>query len=151
MINAWLPTLALSITAALSVSLWTLRVTLAARSRRLPASTVAVLEAVLFTFAFSHVSQHLGSPARVAGYAVGVGAGTYLGMVIDQRLSVHLTARPPGHRGVDGGRGHPGWSGPRSVGSGLPRVRVDEPQPVPQLHLADPRVDEVVTDAELGT
>lgn len=86
MSNPWLASLILAAAATVNVSLWTLRVTLAARSRRMPAATVAALEAVLFTFAFSHVSENLDSPSRVAGYAAGVAAGTYLGMVLDRRI-----------------------------------------------------------------
>jgi hypothetical protein len=87
MSTAWIAPLALGAAAAVNVALWTLRVTLAAGGHRVPASTVAALEAVLFTYAFSHVSQRLDSPTRIIGYAVGVGTGTYLGIVIDRVLS----------------------------------------------------------------
>lgn len=86
--NTLVASVLLSAMAVVNVSLWTLRVTFAARGLRLPASTVAALEALLFTIAFSHVSNHLDSPARVGAYALGVAAGTYVGMLVDHRLSL---------------------------------------------------------------
>ena len=69
------------------VSLWTLRVALAARGRRLVASATAGVEAVVFALVFASVLSRLESPVEVGGYALGVAAGTLLGVAGDARLS----------------------------------------------------------------
>lgn len=75
-----------------SVSLWTVRVALTARGRRLAASLTAGVEAVVFVLVFASVLSSLDSPVEVAGYAVGVAAGTLLGVVVDARLSTGQSA-----------------------------------------------------------
>lgn len=67
----------------LNVGLWTLRVALAAAGRRVLAAVVASVEAVLFSLAFGTVVEALDDPVRIAAYAVGVGAGTLLGIAVD--------------------------------------------------------------------
>lgn len=79
--------LQLAVLAACSVSLWTLRVAVAAAGRRLTAAIIAALEAVLFAVAFSAVIASLDDPVRIAGYAVGVTMGTLVGIAADERLS----------------------------------------------------------------
>jgi uncharacterized protein YebE (UPF0316 family) len=78
---------ALAAMGTVSVSLWTVRVALTARGRRLAASSAAGVEAVVFVLVFASVLTSLDSPLEVAGYAVGVAAGTLLGVVADARLS----------------------------------------------------------------
>ena len=73
-----------------SVGLWTLRVTTAAQGRKLAGAVIAAVEAVVFALTFSHLVTDLGSPDRLAGYALGVAAGTALGLVVNDRLK-------PGH------------------------------------------------------
>jgi uncharacterized protein YebE (UPF0316 family) len=73
--------------AMLSVGLWTMRVALTARARKLAGSLVAGLEALVFLLAFSRVLSNMDAVERVVGYAVGVGAGTLLGLFLDERLS----------------------------------------------------------------
>jgi uncharacterized protein YebE (UPF0316 family) len=73
--------------ALVSVGLWTVRVTLAARGRKLLGAATAAVEAVVFAVAFSSLSASLDAPARVVGYAVGVAAGTLLGLFVDERSS----------------------------------------------------------------
>ena len=70
-----------------SVSLWTIRVAMTARGRRLAASVTAGVEAVVFALVFASVLSRLNSPVEVAGYAIGVAAGTLLGVVAESRLS----------------------------------------------------------------
>lgn len=70
-----------------SVGLWTLRVACAARGRKLLGAAVAAVEAVVFALAFSRLAANLDAPVPVLGYAVGVAAGTLLGLVIDERGS----------------------------------------------------------------
>ena len=70
-----------------SVGLWTLRVTFAARGRKLLGAAVAAVEAVVFAMAFSNLTASLDAPVRVIGYAVGVAIGTVLGLSLDERAS----------------------------------------------------------------
>jgi len=80
----------MALLAMASVGLWTLRVAIAARGMKLAGAIVASIEAVVFALTFSHLVTDLGSPDRLAGYAVGVAIGTALGLVAND----HLT---PGH------------------------------------------------------
>ena len=75
----------LAVASTVSVGLWTLRVTLAARGRRTAASGTASVEALLFVLAFSRVMEALEDPVRVVGYAVGVAAGTFVGLTLEAR------------------------------------------------------------------
>ena len=73
--------------AVMSVGLWTMRVALTARGRRLAGSITAGIEALVFLVAFSSVMSEMDEIGRVAGYAGGVGLGTLLGVWLDERLS----------------------------------------------------------------
>jgi uncharacterized protein YebE (UPF0316 family) len=73
--------------AMMSVGLWTLRVALTARGRKVAGSLTAAAEALVFLFAFSSVMADVDAIERVVGYAIGVGLGTLLGVFIDERLS----------------------------------------------------------------
>jgi uncharacterized protein YebE (UPF0316 family) len=70
-----------------SVGLWTLRVTFAARGRKLLGAAVAAVEAVVFAMAFSNLAASLDAPVRVLGYACGVALGTVLGLYLDERAT----------------------------------------------------------------
>jgi uncharacterized protein YebE (UPF0316 family) len=83
---------ALVLMGTISVSLWTVRVALTARGRRLAASLTAGVEAVVFVLVFASVLSSLDSPLEVGGYALGVAAGTLLGVVLDARLSTGQSA-----------------------------------------------------------
>jgi uncharacterized protein YebE (UPF0316 family) len=73
--------------AIVSVSLWTLRVALASRGRRVAGSLTAGTEAIVFVVAFSRVTSDLGAVEKLLGYAVGVAIGTLVGMFLDEHLS----------------------------------------------------------------
>jgi uncharacterized protein YebE (UPF0316 family) len=85
--NAFLDSLQMAGLAIGSVCLWTLRVALTARGRKVAGSLTAGLEAVVFLVAFSTVAADLDAIERVLGYAVGVGLGTLIGVQLDERLS----------------------------------------------------------------
>lgn len=72
--------------AMFSVGLWTVRVAVTARGRRIAGASVAAIEATVFAAAFSRLLADLDSPVRIAAYAVGVAAGTLLGLHIDERF-----------------------------------------------------------------
>lgn len=73
--------------AMVSVALWTLRVALTARGRKVAGSLTAGVEAVVFILAFSRAAADLQAIERLAGYAAGVALGTLLGVFLDERLS----------------------------------------------------------------
>jgi uncharacterized protein YebE (UPF0316 family) len=73
--------------AALTISLWTFRVALAGRGRHLFSAVIAGVEAVLFVVVFTGLVTNLGNPIRLTGYALGVAAGTLIGLTADDRLS----------------------------------------------------------------
>jgi hypothetical protein len=75
----------LAAVSTVSVALWTLRVALAARGRRLAASGTASVEALLFVVAFGRVMDALDEPVRLVGYAAGVAAGTFIGLTLETR------------------------------------------------------------------
>jgi uncharacterized protein YebE (UPF0316 family) len=87
MATSLLDALAMSALAAVSVGLWTLRVALSARGTALVGAAVAGVEAVVYVVAFGRIVSDLDSSARLIGYAVGVVAGTLLGMTVDRRVS----------------------------------------------------------------
>ncbi len=73
--------------AALTIGLWTFRVALAGRGRKLLSAAIAGIEAVLFVVVFTGLVANLGEPVRLTGYALGVAAGTLLGLFADERVS----------------------------------------------------------------
>ena len=77
---------AMAALAMASVGLWTLRVALTARGRKLVGAGVAAVEAVVFALAFTSLASNLGSPVRLAGYATGVALGPLLGLAVNERL-----------------------------------------------------------------
>ena len=73
--------------AIVSVSLWTMRVALTARGRKVAGAIASGVEAVVFILAFSQVAQDLAAIERLLGYAVGVALGSLAGIYLDERLS----------------------------------------------------------------
>ncbi len=121
--NSILDALALAGLAACSVSLWTLRVAVAAAGRRLSAAAIAAVEAVLFALAFSTVITSLDDPLQIAGYAAGVALGTLVGIAADNRLStgqsmVRVVVDGDGRTEVSALRSH-GWPVTRTLADGV--------------------------------
>jgi uncharacterized protein YebE (UPF0316 family) len=85
--KALIDSLLMSGMAMVSVGLWTLRVALTARGRKLGGSITAGAEALVFLLAFSTVLGDMEAIEKIIGYAAGVAAGTLLGVYIDDRLS----------------------------------------------------------------
>jgi uncharacterized protein YebE (UPF0316 family) len=85
--EALLDSLQMAALAMVSVSLWTLRVALTARGRKVAGAVTAGLEAVVFILVFSRVAADLAALERLLGYAAGVAIGTLAGVVLDERLS----------------------------------------------------------------
>ena len=95
-----------SVLATLAVSLWTLRVALTARNRRVLAAVTVSVEATIFALAFSRLLTSLDSASQVIAYAIGVGIGTLIGLTINERLTpttdsaLRGTSLKPRRRGV---------------------------------------------------
>lgn len=77
----------MTLLAFVNVGLWTLRVALTARGRRLAGGVVAAAEAVMFALVFSNLMADLASWDRVAGYALGVAVGTVAGLVVSDHVN----------------------------------------------------------------
>ena len=108
--------------AATSISLWTFRVALAGRGRRVFSAVIAGIEAVLFVVVFTGLVANLGDPVRLVAYALGVALGTLLGLVADDRLSsghseVRLVVVGDGAEALATLRGA-GWPATSTPGSG---------------------------------
>lgn len=73
--------------ALVSVGLWTLRVALTARGRRIAGALTAAVEASVFALVFASLVSDLDEPGRIGGYALGVAVGTLLGISADKRMS----------------------------------------------------------------
>ena len=113
----------LSLLACLSVSLWTLRVTIAAAGRKVTAAAVAGVESLVFVLAFGAVLSSLQDPVRIVAYGLGVAGGTLLGMIVDERLSngrslVRLVVDGSGVEETTRLREH-GWPATRSEADGV--------------------------------
>ncbi len=83
--------------ALLSVSIWTLRIAITARGLKLASAVMAAVEAVVYVLAFSQLVTDLGSPTRILSYAAGVGVGTAVGLILDDKTArghteLHLMA-----------------------------------------------------------
>ena len=80
-------TMFVALMAAITVSLWTARVALAAAGRKLATAMVAAVEALTFVLVFQQIASNLDAIDRLVGYAVGVAAGTLAGLYMNDRLS----------------------------------------------------------------
>lgn len=137
----------LAMLGALSVSIWTVRVALAARGRRTAASITAGADAVVFAIVFASVLSSMDSPLEIVGYAAGVAAGTFAGVVADGRLTHGKTVV----RVVVDGDGHPlaaalgerGW--PMTL---LPAEGSSGAAALLLVVVEDARVPRLVTDLE---
>ncbi|MEM8926432.1 MAG: DUF5698 domain-containing protein [Actinomycetota bacterium] len=90
MLSSFNQSIALAGLAMLSVSLWTARVALTAQRRRLAATAIAAIEATVFAVVFSRLLTGLDNPYGIAGYAIGVAAGTALALKMDEALNPQL-------------------------------------------------------------
>lgn len=98
------------------------RVALAASGRRVATAVVAALEAVTFMLVFNLIASNLDAIDRLVGYALGVAAGTLVGLYANDRLSsgqsvVHAIVS--GHRPNFGPALHDlGWPATTHDGAG---------------------------------
>ncbi len=71
----------------LEVALWQWRTAITMRGRLLGGVALGLVGAVVQVTVISTVVQDISDVAKIAGYAVGVGAGVLLGCLIDRRVS----------------------------------------------------------------
>lgn len=69
------------------VGIWQLRIALATRGHKRVAAALGAMNALLSVAALAQVVTHMDRPANVAGYAVGVAMGVYLGIAADEWLA----------------------------------------------------------------
>lgn len=70
------------------VSIGTVRTMLVFQGYRLGASILGVIEVTIWVLAVGGVVTNLTEPAAIAGYALGFGAGVYIGIWIENRLGL---------------------------------------------------------------
>lgn len=87
MINPVTQPVIIAVLVVLEVAVWQVRVALATRGRKRVAAGLGAVNAVLSVVAISQVVTNLDRPANVAGYAIGVAVGVYLGVAVDGRLA----------------------------------------------------------------
>lgn len=91
----------IAVLVVLEVAVWQVRVALSTRGRKRIAAALGAVNAVLSVVAISQVVTNLDRPANVAGYAIGVAIGVYLGVAVDGRFA----GDPVEHRIVLPGEG----------------------------------------------
>lgn len=72
------------------VSMATMRTLLLMRGHRILAPVIGFFEVLIWVVAIGIVVQHLESPLHVIGYAGGFATGSYLGMLLEERLALGL-------------------------------------------------------------
>ena len=76
--ETYLQPVLIAVLVVLEVAVWQVRVALAAG--------LGAVNAVMSVVALGQVVTHLDRPANVAGYAIGVALGVYVGVVVDEGL-----------------------------------------------------------------
>ena len=77
----------IAVLVVLEVAVWQVRVALATRGRKQTAAVLGAVNAVLSVVALGQVVTNLDRPANIAGYALGVAVGVYVGVVADGRFA----------------------------------------------------------------
>jgi uncharacterized protein YebE (UPF0316 family) len=77
----------IAVLVVLEVAVWQVRVALATRGRKRSAAALGAVNAVISVVALSQVVTQMDRPANVAGYAIGVAVGVYLGVCVDGRVN----------------------------------------------------------------
>ena len=72
------------------VSLSTVRMLLAVRGIKLVAPVIGFFEVLLWIFAVGSAIKHLNSPLHLIGYAGGFATGTYVGLLIEEKMALGM-------------------------------------------------------------
>ena len=107
----------------LDQAIWTYRCQLIVRGRRRLGSLLGVLNAIVYVTAVAQVVTNLDQLANIVGYAAGVGMGTYLGILAEERFGsgfaeVRLIMSGTGHDQLLALRDL-GWPATASAADGL--------------------------------
>lgn len=86
----------------LNYAVGTLRLVAVTRNRRILASFLAVIEALVFAIVIANVVTNLGNLANLASYCAGAAVGNYVGMMLETRFVtsyaiVNLITSEQGH------------------------------------------------------
>jgi uncharacterized protein YebE (UPF0316 family) len=71
-----------------NVALGTVRMLLMVRGERMLATLIGLFEAFFFVVAVGKVVQDLGNPLNLLAYCVGFAVGTWVGMILEDRLAL---------------------------------------------------------------
>ena len=74
------------------VSLGTLRIALISRGQKSVAPLIGFVEILIWLIALGQVVQHLERPLNYIAYAGGFAAGTWVGLLLDEKLALGLLA-----------------------------------------------------------
>lgn len=85
------------------VSMGTTRFLLVTRGARVPASLLGFVEVLIWITAAGAAIRNLASPLHVVSYAAGFGAGTWVGMWLEERLALGTTTVQAYSRGARDG------------------------------------------------
>lgn len=85
--SAILQPILIAVLVVVEVAVWQVRVAMATRGNKRVAAALGAVNAVISVVALGQVVTHLDRPANVVGYALGVAAGVYLGVVVDGRFT----------------------------------------------------------------
>ncbi|BCR04886.1 UPF0316 protein [Desulfuromonas versatilis] len=72
----------------LDVSIGTLRITFISRGLKALAAPLGFVESLIWVLAISQVMQHLHNWGTYLAFALGFGAGNYVGLLLEERLAV---------------------------------------------------------------
>lgn len=77
----------IAVLVVLEVAVWQVRVALATRGRKQSAAVLGAINAVLSVAAIGQVVTNLDRLENIAGYALGVAVGVYVGVIADTRFA----------------------------------------------------------------
>lgn len=78
----------------LDVSIGTVRVIYTIRGQRLLSATLGVIESFIWIFAISRAFKYVDTPASMIGWALGFGAGTFVGITLEKWIATgHIVIR----------------------------------------------------------
>ena len=69
------------------IGLSTVRILLMGRAHKAAVASIAVVEALTFVVTFGKVAQDLNNTPNVMGYCLGFATGTWIGMLIEERMA----------------------------------------------------------------
>ena len=90
--NLFLQAAFIFILRVIGISVSTLSTILTVQGRKLPAILTGSLSALVYVLAIGQVVSNLSNVWNIAAYVVGFGAGTWVGMLLEQRMALGYAA-----------------------------------------------------------